>query len=176
MQKNNNNILASIAAIVLLGFSISSNNQLFVDGLPQSQNTSNQSNIMNKSFTNPVEGRLPLAFNQTNNTDKMSTGELGSTGEMGPTSFSNINRIINELGNATSDEIATYPINDLSPEVLIKVLNGLSVDNLYKVLRNLTQDDLKTLLVDKLTAEESKQILDRLPQDKKVDIENRRNI
>jgi hypothetical protein len=172
-KNNNNNILATIAAIVLLGSSISSNNQLFVEGLPQSQNTSN---IMNKSFPNPVEDRRTLAFNQTNDTTKMSTSELAPASDLGATSLSIIQRVINELGNATSDEIATYPINDLSPEVLVKVLNGLSVDNLYKVLRNLTQDDLKSLLVDKLTPEQSKQILERLPQDKKVDIENRRNI
>jgi hypothetical protein len=166
----NNNILTSMVAIILVAFSISSNNQLLAKGLPHSQNTSNQSNIMNKSFTNPVEDRRTLAFNQTNNTDKMST-----TGELGLTSISTVQRIINELGNATSDEIATYPINDLSPEVLVKVLNGLSVDNLYKVLRNLTQDDLKALLADKLTPEQSKQILERLPQDKKTDIETRKN-
>jgi len=167
-----NNILAILISIVLLAFSISNNNQIFVQGLSQLQNTSNQSNIMNKSFTSPMGNRQTLAFNQTNNTDKMSTGELGPN-QLGPTPLSNIQRIINELGNATSDEIATYPINDLSPEVLIKVLNGLSVNNLYKVLHNLPHDELKTLLVDNLTPQESKQILNRLPQGEKADIQNK---
>lgn len=101
----------------------------------------------------------------------MSTTELGPQGP-----FPSISqRIINDLGNATSDEIATYPINDLSPEVLVKVLNGLSADNLFKVLVNLPHDDLKTLFGSKLVPEQSKEILNRIPQDKRTEIQNRVN-
>jgi hypothetical protein len=145
------NILASLAAVLLLGFFVSSNNQSFLECFAQSQNTNNQSN----------------------DAGKMSTSELGSPNDISQKSLSNVQRVINELGNATSYEVATYPINDLSPDLLVKALNGLSVQSLYKVLRNLPHDQLKILLVDKLTPQESKQILDRLPQQEKTDIQNK---
>ena len=145
-----NNILASFSALLLLGFALYSSNQSFSEVLPQSQNIGNQS----KDST------------------KMSTSVLGSPNDS-TRSLSNVQRVINELNDSGPDEVATYPINDLSPEVVVKVLNGLSVDSLYKVLYNLPHDQLKTLLVDKLTPQESKQILDRLPQDKKTDIQKK---
>lgn len=136
-------------------------------GLAQPGDTSNQGNQMNQPFANPAENTSTALPNKTE-ANKMSIEELGP-----PTSNnlpSNVQRIINELGNDTSDEIATYQINDLSPEVLVKVLNGLSVNNLYKVLRSLTPDDLKTLLNHTLTSEQSNQILDRLPQSERSEI------
>lgn len=159
-----------LATIILVGLSISCNIQLSADGLRQSPHSINQPIIVNKSFINQKEDRGTLAFNQSINT-KMSTTELGPQGP-----FPSISqRIINDLGNATSDEIATYPINDLSPEVLVKVLNGLSADNLFKVLVNLPHDDLKTLFGSKLVPEQSKEILNRIPQDKRTEIQNRVN-
>jgi hypothetical protein len=145
-----NIILTSLVA-ALLGFSIASNSQSFSAGATQSENTANQSY----------------------DTTRMSSSELGSPTQPSQESLSTVQRVINELGNATSDEIATYPINDLSPDLLVKVLNGLSVDSLYKVLHGLPHDELKTLLVDKLTPQVSKQVLNRLPQGEKVDIQNK---
>lgn len=145
-----NIILTSLVA-VLLGFSMSSNSQSFSAGATQSKNTDNQSN----------------------DTTRMSPSELGSPTQTSQESLTTVQRVINELDNATSDEVATYPINDLSPDLLVKVLNGLSVDSLYKVLHGLPHDELKTLLVDKLTPQVSKQVLNRLPQGEKVDIQNK---
>ena len=165
------NVLACLLAIVLLGVSGSGSYQSFVEGLEQPPHVTNQTYIMNESSNNSKEVRGTLGVNVSNN-NKMSTTELGSPQGSLP---SITQRTINELGNATSDEIATYPINDLSPEVLVNVLNGLSTDNLFKVLVNLPHDALKTLLLNTLVAEQSKQILNRLPQDKKAEIQTRMN-
>lgn len=143
----------AIVVAILLGFTVSSNNPVFSVSLPQPQNTDNQSN----------------------DSSRMSTAELGSPNDISQKSLSNVQRVINELDDATSDEVATYPINDLSPDLLVKVLNGLSVESLYKVLHNLPHDQLKILLVDKLTPQESKKILDRLPQLEKIDIQKSSN-
>ncbi len=143
----------------------------------QMQNRTNISKqiIHNKLITinstdNSLIDNRAIALNKSNQNEKrMSPGELGSPSNGIPT---NIQRYINQLSSSPPDEIAGFPINDLSSETTVDIMKGLSVQNLFKVLKSISVDDLSTLL-HRLTPDQVNMILNRLPQNQKTDIQSR---
>ena len=67
-----------------------------------------------------------------------------------------------ELSKLSPNEIADYPLTDLSPDTLLKVFSTLDITNLEKVLKNLNPDTLREILNKKISQDNSKEILNRL--------------
>jgi hypothetical protein len=105
--------------------------------------------IGNQSNSSPVDEDTKLGP-QDLNTDE----EYTITQEM----------IANDLHDLSSEEIATYPLNELPPADLIMIFNSLSVDDLEKTLKNIHPDNLREILVVKLPQTKVDQILNRLPE------------
>jgi hypothetical protein len=145
----------------------------------QSDNkSSNSVSVPKLTIEKNITDERALAFNQSKqNGDietKMSSGELMSpSSSLSNGTTTNLQGYINQLSNSTSDDIATFPINDLSQETIVALLKALSVQSLYKVLNSITVDDLSTLLNTNLTHEQANGILDRLPPNQKIEIQNR---
>lgn len=110
-----------------------------------------------------------IVSNQSNNTGideetKLGTEDLNSdehtvTQEM----------IVNDLHDLGPEEIATYPLNELSPQDLVIIFNSLSVNDLEKTLSSISPDNLREIFV-KLPQDEVNQILNRLPEAKGQEI------
>ena len=83
--------------------------------------------------------------------------------------------IANDLHDLSSEEIATYPLNELPPADLIMIFNSLSVDDLEKTLKNIHPDNLREILVVKLAQTKVDQVLNRLPENTVREILDRIN-
>lgn len=160
-------VLVATFVVFILGFLALNRNQSIVEALSESNFTNNQTQVVSMSSSNLTEV-LPSCVN-----GKMGAAELAPV--LGLGSLSTADRVTNELSNASANEISAYPLNDLDQAVLVSVFNGLSPDNLYRVLHNLSHDDLKSLLEEKLTPDQSNQILNRLPDSKNIEIRNSSN-
>lgn len=77
--------------------------------------------------------------------------------------------IVNDLHDLGPEEIATYPLNELSPQDLVIIFNSLSVNDLEKTLSSISPDNLREIFV-KLPQDEVNQILNRLPEAKGQEI------
>ena len=77
-----------------------------------------------------------------------------------------------DLSRLAADEIARYPLKDLSSENLGIILSSLPIKDLEKTLNSIKADDLREVL-NKLPQEKIDQILNRLPQEKIDQILNR---
>lgn len=169
LQKAEKKRIASIIVIFILGFLASNKNQSIIEALSQSDITNNQTQILNKSGSIAIaKDVLPSCV-----TSKMGQTELAPVLPVG--SLSTADRVVNELSNATANEISKYPINDLDSDVLLTVFSELSPDSLYRVLHNLSHSDLESLLAEKFTPDQSNQILNRLPESKNIEIRNLSN-
>ena len=81
--------------------------------------------------------------------------------------------IADNLHNLTPEEIAEFPLHELSSEDLVIIFKSLSIEDLEKTLSSITSQNLKEILNNKVPEDEVGQILNRLPQDKIEEILHR---
>jgi hypothetical protein len=128
-------------------------------------NTTSNQNISNTNATNTTIGGNRAQLIDEPAPPKIEPKHLDSTNlttEM----------VKGDLSRLTPDEVAKYPLKDLSSENLGIILSSLPISDLEKTLNSIKADDLREVL-NKLPQDKIDQILNRLPQVKIDQILNR---
>jgi hypothetical protein len=115
-------------------------------------------------------GNRTHAFNEPGNITKLNPGTLAGTSAEHP---SLVDMVVKELTNSNPAQIASLPLDDLSSNDLVKVFSSLSAQVLYKTLKNINTETLRNIFLKKLSPEQVNNIVEKLPSDKREEIQNR---
>jgi len=169
-----------ILVIILISTLILLITQITLDWLSIDNAIAVQQNLDNATENTNINNQIVTPPKYSNDTNVYSKIEPNDLQKLEKQTSLNIKShttamVARELHTLSIEEIATYPLSQISSEDLVIVLHDLlSIKDLEKTLNNISVEELRKILFEKLSRDQVDQILNRLTQDKIEQILDRR--